>query len=592
MRAIREPSLAAPLVLVTLGLFFGGGPVDGPVTWLGAGAIVALLALLALRGVPGGWPAVVPLAALAVWCALSIAWSWLPDRSWDYANRTAVYALFAMLGLYAAGRTRDLARGLAAAFGAVIAWSLLGKVVPPVYDYGGFDIGRLRGPIGLWNQLALVTAYALALSLAIRGRAGRLLAYLALVALVLTYSRGGILTAALVVAAWFGFSEERDEAAASLVVAAIPAAAVGAIAFLLPGVTSDHQASSARWRDGLVFGALLLAGAGIAWAIDRRRLTRVQMRVVAGAAVVVAIAGAVVVVVEGVGSGAVTNGGQHVVSTSSNFRFTWWRQAWEGFTHHVVAGTGGGSFHVLNVQYRRNYLDYTIEPHDLPLQMLAELGVVGLAIFVLACALLLKPGLRRRGNELALALLLPAFLVHALVDIDWDFASVAVPAFVAAGSLAGRPPARRVGIFQLLPAAGVALVLVGALFSPWLARRYSNDALSEAFTKPKHAFTLADRAHSLDPLLIEPLWAKALAADTKGQVQRAFRYYVEAVERQPRNAQTWRAAGQYAWDLGCPYQAWKYLERYTELDQKARRSAGGATYERALKLVDARKYRC
>jgi two-component system chemotaxis response regulator CheB len=30
---------------------------------------------------------------------------------------------------------------------------------------------------------------------------------------------------------------------------------------------------------------------------------------------------------------------------------------------------------------------------------------------------------------------LPAFLVHSLVDIDWDFAAVAAPAFVAAGAL-------------------------------------------------------------------------------------------------------------------------------------------------------------
>src|SRR5213078_1646485 len=102
-------------------------------------------------------------------------------------------------------------------------------------------------------------------------------------------------------------------------------------------------------------------------------------------------------------------------STSSNFRFTWWHQAWRGFTAHPLAGTGAGSFHLLNLLYRANYLDFTIEPHDLPLQFLAELGVVGLVLLMLACAVLIRPSLHRRGVELALALFLPAFLVHSLV---------------------------------------------------------------------------------------------------------------------------------------------------------------------------------
>src|SRR5690242_9185964 len=112
MRAIRELSLAASLLLAGLALFFGGGPADGSVPWLGGGALLAIIVLLAARGAPGGWIAVVPLGLLAFWCAVSISWSWLPDRSWDYANRTAVYALFVALGLWVAARTRELVVGL------------------------------------------------------------------------------------------------------------------------------------------------------------------------------------------------------------------------------------------------------------------------------------------------------------------------------------------------------------------------------------------------------------------------------------------------------------------------------------------------
>src|SRR5439155_8813915 len=262
------------------------------------------------------------------------------------------------------------------------------------------DVTRLRGPIGLWNQLALATDYALALALALRGRAGALLAYSALVALLLTYSRGGLLTAALVCVAWFCFSDERLESAAALFAAALPAAIVGGIAFALPGVTSDDQTLHVRWRDGIVFGVLLLLGAVVSLVLERLRRPS-DTRVLRRAAIafgVLAVAGAIVAVaVNGVGSGAVGNGGQRIGSTSSNFRFTWWSQAWHGFTHHVLAGTGAGSFHLLNLRYRKTYLDFTIEPHNLPVQVLAELGLVGLALLVLACVVLLRRSLRRSG---------------------------------------------------------------------------------------------------------------------------------------------------------------------------------------------------
>jgi hypothetical protein len=588
----RGLAVAAPLLLTGLALFFGGGPGDGSVFWLGAGALVAIAALLLTVGAPSGWPAIAPLSALAVWCAVSISWSGLPDRSWDYANRTVLYALFAALGLWAAARTRALANGLAVLLGAVIVWSLLGKVFPSFYDYSGPDVTRLRGPIGLWNQLALATDYALALALALRGRAGALLAYSALVALLLTYSRGGILTAALVCVAWFCFSDERLESAVALVAAALPAAVVGGIAFALPGVTTDGQSLHVRWRDGIVFGALLVVGAVAALVLER--LPRPSdTRVLRRAAIAFGLLGfgtaVVAVAVSGIGSGAVGNGGGRIGSTSSNFRFTWWSQAWHGFTDHVLWGNGAGSFHLLNLIYRKTYLDYTIEPHNLPVQMLAELGLVGFALLAIACFMLLRGSVRRSGHELALALLLPAFLVHSLVDVDWDFAAVAAPAFVAAGALVAGPAVRRVRGFSLLPALGVALIVLGSLISPWLARRWATQAADAALAgRNARAITLANRAHTLDPFLLAPYYAKADAATTKRET---FRQYVLAVQRQPKNPQPWLLAGEFAMQVGCPYAAWQHLERYTELDQKSN-GPGGEEYNAMLKLVDHHEYTC
>src|SRR3954447_7004092 len=268
MPAVRELPLAASLLVLAAALFVGGGATSRSLAWLGGAVLLTLLVLLATRGVPAGWPTVVPLALLTIWLALTIAWSALPARSWEYANRALLYTLFAALGLWLAPRRRELGLGPMGVLGAVGVGSLLGKVLPPLYDDYG-RVARLRGPVGLWNQLALLGDFALALALWRKGRAGTLLAYGWLVALALTYSRGGLAVAVLMVCTWLVLSEERMESAATMVAAALPAAVVVGIAFALPGVTGDGQSSSTRWRDGLIFGVLLLAGAVAAAALAR-----------------------------------------------------------------------------------------------------------------------------------------------------------------------------------------------------------------------------------------------------------------------------------------------------------------------------------
>ena len=43
--------------------------------------------------------------------------------------------------------------------GLVLAWALLGKVVPSLFTDGA-RVARLRNPVGYWNSLALVAATA------------------------------------------------------------------------------------------------------------------------------------------------------------------------------------------------------------------------------------------------------------------------------------------------------------------------------------------------------------------------------------------------------------------------------------------------
>ena len=129
---------------------------------------------------------------------------------------------------------------------------------------------RLSAPVGLWNQLAVLGAFALPLALWRRRLAGTLLAYGWIVALLLTYSRGGILTALVVVAAWLALTDERIESAATLVAAAVPAGVV--VGGRVRPARRDERRPVRRTcagATGSIFGVLLLAGAAAAVALER-----------------------------------------------------------------------------------------------------------------------------------------------------------------------------------------------------------------------------------------------------------------------------------------------------------------------------------
>jgi hypothetical protein len=611
MRATHDWPLGAALVLSAAAMFAGGALGTGPLTWLGGGALLLVLVLLAVRGAPRGVLRLLPLAALAVWCAVSISWSTLPDASWDYANRTLVYLLFALVGLWLAGRLPQLAVGLAALLAAVAVWALLGKVVPTLPgDYQSaiqqFSIARLRGPVGLWNQLALLGDFALPLAFWIAGRrriTGSLLAYVWLVALLLTYSRGGLAVAVIVVALWFCFADARIEGLGALVAAGLPAAAVVGVAFALPGITKDAQSLHTRRHDGIVFGIVLVAGLLVTAAFTRlprpkadSAAFRRTLLTLGAVVVAAAIAGGVL---KGgaawrsfTSSSEVANNAGRFGSTGSNFRWVWWQQAWKGFQAHKVDGTGAGSFQLTNLLYRRSSVDSVTEPHDLPVQFLSETGIVGAVLLGLGALALLRGSLRRGGPELALALVLPAYLLHTLVDVDWDYVAVSGPAFLVAGALAGRAVSeRRVSSFAVLAATGAALAAFGSLLLPWLGHRWSGEAQA-ALGNPKHAAVLARRARAVDPLLVDPFYTLALAEVSQGHPNRAYAFYEEATKRQPANPDTWQSAGLYAWQLKCARAAYDNLVHFTELDPYAAGGEGGNAYNAALKIVNAGKATC
>ena len=250
MPVIRDLPLAASLLLVGLALFVGGGGEDGSLWWLGGGAAVAVVVLAAARHPlgagsraartppPGSRP-----RSRGRGCPTA------PGTTRPRARLPAVCAARALaLASEMDAPARDRARR-AARRGGLLGAAREGAATRVRLRIAG--VARLRGPVGLWNQLALLGDFALPLALWRKRLPGTLLAFVWLVALVLTYSRGGLATAVVVVAAFLVLTDDRWESAATLVAAVVPAALVVGIAFALPGVTSDGQSNATRWRDGL-----------------------------------------------------------------------------------------------------------------------------------------------------------------------------------------------------------------------------------------------------------------------------------------------------------------------------------------------------
>ncbi len=589
---LAVPATAAGLCFGAL--FFSGGFDDGRLVWIGglallvvaATATASLLRLLPAPRLDAAAAAFLGcLFGLAAWAGVSTVWSISPDRSWAYTNRTLVYAAFALLGVLLSAvisRLEALSRAAAALLGGLIGWALLAKCVPALYsDYE--RVARLRSPVGYWNELALLSAVAVPLALWLAAPsvrrssdrlAGVLLLFGATVALLLTYSRVGVVLACLAAAAWVVLERDRVESLATLVLGGGAGAAVFAIALALPGITDDGQSRSVRAHDGWVF-ALVLLGGGALVAVAAVALARLESRnplspdrrrrverAAAAAALALALAG---VVTASVFSGRMwsefTNPvSSQINSTSSRFtslnssnRWRWWGEEWQAFTAHPVGGTGAGTFQLTDLRVRRSPLT-TPEPHNTPLQFLGELGIVGLLLYAGAAAAGATAVVRARRRAVgperaavtALGLGLAVFLAHTVVDMDWNFVATCGPLLLVAGALAGRsaPPRARVERPRRpLLAVGAVLFAVAAIYSlaaPWLAQR---DLMALSAVSAK-------RAHFWNPLSTAALtdWA-AFQSDPL----RAEALYRQAVSLEPQNSETWYALGEFYWDN----RAWK-----------------------------------
>ena len=100
-------------------------------------------------------------------------------------------------------------------------------------------------------------------------------------------------------------------------------------------------------------------------------------------------------------------------------RADWWHAARSEGVHHLLGGSGAGTFHDV---YRA--LPSAHDAHSLYLQTFAELGLPGLFLVV---ALVVPPiFLAFRTKQAAVAAGLVVFALHTGVDWDWQLPAVTV----------------------------------------------------------------------------------------------------------------------------------------------------------------------
>jgi hypothetical protein len=604
--------LAALLGVVAYAAFSDGATTLPRESWVQL-ALLVLSGAALVRGLyagdlrvcaaPAAWAAAALLAGYAAWSGVSILWSVAPDRSWLELNRSLAYALILLLGLAVGSSLPRAAERAVKGFGAVVVlvalYALGAKTVPGLRIDGLIDLdhaaglSRLREPFGYWNALGLFCVLGVPgmLSLASdpsRGARGRVAglagAHLLLLVVGLTYSRGALLALAVALAIFVALSRERVRAVVAFVAAGVAAGVPLAVAFSRADLTADGLPLAAREDDALLVllaflgaGALLLAaGRALLRLESRRSPTPARVRPVRwGSAMAgTALAGALAAGALAAGIGGdlresftetrrddTTDPGR-LVSASSGNRWTWWKEAAGAWSDKPVQGWGAGSFPVTHRMYRRDALDVS-QPHSVPLQFLAETGLVGLALGLGALLALIAAALARarrtagsqRGHVAALAALPVAWTVHSLVDWDWDIPGATLPVLLLGGIAAARPP----GLGRPAPPAppngtrGPALAIAVAVLAviavsaalPAIARTRTQAAVEQAGDRDatpaqlRRAARDAELAASLNPLAVEPLFAAASIAERRGSLDEARRQILRALDRQPDDVSAW-----------------------------------------------------
>jgi O-antigen ligase len=259
--------------------------------------------------------------------------------------------------------------------------------------------------------------------------------------------------------------------------------------------------------------------------------------------------------------------GDRLASASGNGRADYWRAAWTEIRERPLGGGGAGSWERWWLLERPTAFAAR-DAHNLYLEALAELGPLGLLLLLAALAppLLALP----RGRAAAAAgAAYAAFLLHAVLDWDWEIPAVTATALLAGQAVlattrvaAERPistRARTLGLAALLPLA----VAAGVAHAGNRAAAEVDDAIGRGDAAA--AIAAGDRAERYAPWSTEALRLQAEARLAAGDRAGARPPLREALDRDPDDWELWYVLS-FAFDAAAADEAW---ERARALNPRA-----------------------
>ena len=577
------PGALTGFLAFNAGGYFAGEPAAVTTVLLVVLAARVMLADDPAAGVSRGLLlAATALALFAIWTLLSGGWSDAPGRALLEADRVLMYlvalVLFGSLG-GGPDRLRWMIRGVALAAVAVCAAALTTRLLPDVWSVEYESISpRLSYPVTYWNALGLLAAVGIVLCFGMTSsqrepRVVRVLSCAALpllaVALLLTLSRGSILAAVIGLVVFAVVGHPRS-VLGGLIAGGLATGVAVAYGYSCDLVLSNAPFSPAAQDQGESL-AVVVALCVLAAVVLRVLLLRVDDRLAAielapaarrrlltGGVVAVTVALAAIAVAvdlprqydQFVNAERVTTAESRdprvrLSDPSSNGRVTQWRVAFHQFERTPVRGTGAGTYEITWNQQRPDTV-LVRDAHTLYLEVLSELGLIGLALIGTAIlAILGGVAVRLRGPSRALyAAVFAAVLAWAIaagIDWHWEMAVVTLWVFALGGAALARegPDAsRRIPPFWLRGViAGGCCVL--ALLVP-VRVAISQDRLEvalDAFVVGQCKTSESAARASLRAVDIRPQPYEVLAycALVDGDRDLAVRRMSEAVRRDPRN---------------------------------------------------------
>ncbi|MFN8163283.1 MAG: O-antigen ligase family protein [Solirubrobacterales bacterium] len=590
--------MIAPIALI-LGLALAGGGfaltprhVAGLAVWLTVVCMLVLgAAARATLGRPFYWACGL-IGALALWSAISSLWSGSIELSVVEADRVLVY-LGVFLAAFLIAQTdksrQRFAEGLGIALVAIAILALASRLLPHVLSVSeGLGSGpRLRYPLGYWNADGIVFGIATALMLWMSRRS--LTGWLrwaavvslpaVLLALYLTYSRGGLVIVLIACGCLLVLSHDRLWLLATLAIGAL-GALPAVIAVQAHRSLADNIDNGAAVDQGVTVLVFLLAGIALALLLfaGLRRLERrgdgltgralemsrnpMVLKRIALAAALIAIGVAIAV-----GGRAwnqfsssdlqfPNNPEEHFGQLSGAGRHEFWRVAIDAFGEKPLIGHGAGTYQFSWDQLRSISVPVR-DAHSLYLEAFAELGIVGGLIVLGMVGVLLWTGFaawragRGGQRELYAALLgtILAFAVGAAIDWFWEIAAVGVIFFLASGVLVaarcaqlgraraaanGHAEQRRYGL--AVAGLAVAWITALALIGPLLVDR-EIDASKTAAADGNLASAVdhANTARTIEPWAASPYVQLGLLAQYQGDYATATERISQAIDREDRN---------------------------------------------------------